>query len=60
MPDLPSPATPVPLDPDIAAAWPWLDPNDDWRHLGTTARFPVTAATAQSLWTAIGSRRSTA
>ena len=52
--DLPNPAVPVGLDPDIAAAWPWLDPNLDWLHLGTTARFPVTAATAQRLWTAIG------
>jgi Protein of unknown function (DUF4012) len=54
VPDLPTPAARVALDPDIAATWPWLDPNDDWRHLGTTARFPATAATAQRLWAAIG------
>jgi hypothetical protein len=52
--ELPLPATPVELDSDIAAAWPWMDPNDDWRHLGTTARFPSTAATAQRMWAAIG------
>ncbi|MGH9119223.1 MAG: DUF4012 domain-containing protein [Acidimicrobiales bacterium] len=54
VPDLPNPTAPVALDPDIAAAWPWMDPNRDWRHLGTTARFPATAATAQALWTAVG------
>jgi hypothetical protein len=54
LPELPTPSAPVALDPDIAAAWPWLDPNDDWRHLGTTARFPATAATAQRLWAAVG------
>jgi hypothetical protein len=52
--DLAVPATPVPLDPDTSAAWPWMDPNHDWRHLGTTARFPSTAATAQRLWAATG------
>jgi hypothetical protein len=52
--ELPRPAAAVPLEPDIAAAWPWMDPNEDWRHLGTSSRFPVTAATAQRLWAATG------
>jgi hypothetical protein len=52
--DMPAPATPVDLDPDLAATWPGRDPNADWRHLGTSARFPATAATAQRLWAATG------
>ena len=45
---------PVPLDQDLADRWGWLDPNDDLRHLGLSARFPVTAATASQLWAALG------
>jgi hypothetical protein len=48
------PAEPVALDPDMAANWPSLDPNHDWRHLGTTPRFGVTAKTAADLWAATG------
>jgi hypothetical protein len=45
---------PVPLEPDLAARWGWLDPNDDFRHLGLTHRFPVTGALAADLWSALG------
>ncbi len=48
--DLPRPAEAAALDPGIAAAWPWMNPNDDWRHLGTSANFAVTASTAQRMW----------
>lgn len=45
---------PVPLDADLAARWGWLNPNHDLRHLGLSARFPVTARTASELWAALG------
>lgn len=51
---LPRPSTPVPLDPDLEGRWGWLDPNDDFRHLGLSHRFPVTASTAAQLWEAAG------
>lgn len=51
---LPAVATRVPLEEDLAARWGWLDPNDDLRHLGLSARFPVTARTAAELWAAMG------
>jgi len=44
----------VPLDVDLADRWGWLDPNDDVRHLGLSARYPVTGETATTLWTALG------
>ena len=43
---VPDVVPPVPLDPDLAARWGWLDPNHDLRHLGLSHRFPVTAQTA--------------
>ncbi|MGQ0830798.1 MAG: DUF4012 domain-containing protein [Microthrixaceae bacterium] len=52
--DLPPASPPVPLDPDLAARWGWLDPNGDFRHLGLSHRFPVTAETAAALWAATG------
>lgn len=45
---------PVPLDPDLAARWGWLDPNHDFRHLGLSHRFPVTAALAAERWAGLG------
>lgn len=50
----PAATTRVPLDPDLAARWGWLDPNDDFRHLGLSHRFPVTAQTAAALWQGAG------
>lgn len=51
---VPEVVPPVPLDPDLAARWGWLDPNHDIRHLGLSHRFPVTAQTAAAIWTALG------
>ena len=50
----PEATTPVPLDPELAARWGWLDPNHDFRHLGLSHRFPVTAETAVALWQGAG------
>jgi hypothetical protein len=51
---VPDVVPPVPLDADLAARWGWLDPNLDFRHLGMSHRFPVTAATASQLWVGLG------
>ncbi len=51
---VPEVVPPVPLDPDLAARWGWLNPNHDIRHLGLSHRFPVTAQTAAAIWTALG------
>jgi hypothetical protein len=51
---LPDVVPPVPLEPDLADRWGWLDPNLDLRHLGVSARYPVTGRTAAELWTALG------
>lgn len=51
---LPEVQSPVPLEADLAARWGWLDPNTDLRHLGLSARFPVTGRTATELWAALG------
>lgn len=48
------PLEPVDLDTDQAALWPWMDPNGDFRHLGTSARFDATAETAADLYAAAG------
>lgn len=52
--DIARPGTPVGLDPDVQARWGWLDPNDDFRHLGLSHRFPEAARTAAALWEAAG------
>ena len=52
---LPFPPTQVPLEPDLAERWGIYDPNTDFRHLGLSPRFPVTASTADAIWTAMGS-----
>ena len=51
---LPPVPTAVPLEPALAERWGFLDPNNDFRHLGVSPRFPVTAETARSIWTAMG------
>lgn len=51
---VPDVVPPLPLDPDLAARWGWLDPNTDLRHLGLSHRFPITADTATRLWEALG------
>ncbi len=50
----PSATAPVPLDPELEARWGWLDPNHDFRHLGLSHRFPVTAELASELWARAG------
>lgn len=52
--EVPEVDPPVPLDPDLAGRWGWLDPNQDIRHLGLTPRFPVTGRTASQVWAALG------
>ncbi|MGQ0433009.1 MAG: DUF4012 domain-containing protein [Microthrixaceae bacterium] len=52
--DIPPASPSVALEPDLAARWGWLDPNGDFRHLGLSHRFPVTAQTAADLWVAGG------
>ncbi len=32
--------------------WGWLEPGTDWRNLGVTPQFPVTAALAAKMWLA--------
>lgn len=51
---LPDVDPPVALEPDLAGRWGWLDPNLDLRHLGVSARFPVSGRTAADLWAALG------
>jgi hypothetical protein len=45
---------PVPIDEDLYRNWRAFDPSFDWRHLGMTPRFPVTATTAMDMWSAVG------
>ena len=43
-------------DADLAARWGSLIPNREWRNLGVTPRFPVSAALASRMWTARGGK----
>jgi hypothetical protein len=40
----------VPMTPDQAALWGWLAPNDEWRNLGASPRFPTTATLATRMF----------
>jgi hypothetical protein len=42
------------VDADLGERWGWLSPNVEWRNLGLSARFPVTAAQAAAMWRGIG------
>ncbi|MFN2606357.1 MAG: DUF4012 domain-containing protein, partial [Acidimicrobiales bacterium] len=45
----------VPItDADLAARWGWLEPNREWRNLGVSPRFDVTAPLAARMWEARG------
>jgi hypothetical protein len=44
----------VPLDPDVAARWGWLRPNQEWRNLNLTPRFDESARMAAGMWNATG------
>lgn len=48
--DLTLPAPGVNVDGDLAGRWGWLQPGREWRNLGTTPRFDVTAPVAVRMW----------
>jgi len=50
--DLGLPPARVPLSGDLAARWGWLHPTEEWRNLGTTPQFDVTAPLAATMWQA--------
>ncbi len=47
---LPAGAVPVPAE--LARNWGWLHPGQDWRNLGVTPQFDVTARMAADMWQA--------
>ena len=47
---LPAGAVPVPAE--LARNWGWLQPGRDWRNLGVTPQFDVTASMAAAMWKA--------
>lgn len=56
-PDLVLPANAVPLTGDLAELghnWGFLQPSEEWRNLGVTPRFDVTAPLAARMWVAAG------
>jgi hypothetical protein len=42
----------VPLTGDFADNWGWLQPNAEWRNLGSTPRFDANAELARQMWQA--------
>lgn len=40
----------VPLEGDLAELWGWLQPNREWRNLGSSARFDSQAELAARMW----------
>jgi hypothetical protein len=40
----------VPVEGDLADLWGWLEPGREWRNLGVTPRFDVTAPLAAQMW----------
>ncbi|MGI8759273.1 MAG: DUF4012 domain-containing protein [Acidimicrobiales bacterium] len=40
----------VPVEGDLADRWGWLEPGREWRNLGITPRFDVTAPLAARMW----------
>ncbi|MGI8983772.1 MAG: DUF4012 domain-containing protein [Acidimicrobiales bacterium] len=40
----------VPVEGDLADRWGWLEPGREWRNLGVTPRFDVTAPLAARMW----------
>jgi predicted transcriptional regulator len=53
---LPPEVAPAIEDADLEARWGSLIPNQEWRNLGVTPRFPVSAALASRMWTARGGK----
>lgn len=50
--DLLLPGDGVPIEGDVAERWGFTGLNREWRNLGATPRFDVTAALASRMWTA--------
>lgn len=50
--DMPLPPGAVPVTGDLEARWGWLMPGVDWRNLGVTPQFDVTAPLAARMWRA--------
>jgi hypothetical protein len=44
----------VSLEGDLADRWGWLRPNEEWRNLGVSPRFDVTAPLAARMWESTG------
>ncbi len=42
----------VPVEGDLADRWGWLEPGREWRNLGVTPRFDITAPLAARMWAA--------
>lgn len=42
----------VPLPPDLEDLWGWTEPGREWRSLGLSPRFDVTAPVAAQMWEA--------
>ncbi|CAN5159396.1 hypothetical protein BH24ACT1_BH24ACT1_04790 [soil metagenome] len=40
----------VPVEGDLADRWGWLEPGREWRNLGISPRFDVTAPLAARMW----------
>lgn len=50
--EYPVPKGKVPLTGDFAGRWGFLDPNVEWRNLGSSPQFPSQAELATSMWKA--------
>lgn len=44
----------LPVDPDLAARWGWLQPGSEWRNLMASPRFDVAAPLGAEMWRASG------
>lgn len=53
-PSIPAAPDPVALPDDLSALWAFMIPNIEWRNLGVSPRFDVTAPLAAQMWEAAG------
>ncbi|HYE80152.1 MAG TPA: DUF4012 domain-containing protein, partial [bacterium] len=44
----------LPMDPDMTAIWGHLEPNQEWRNVNLTPRFPASAELAARMWASQG------